>query len=413
MNIVQISPGELRIPVGRGGGEETLILNTSKRLLLAGHNVTILDRKYSPADPDVDYVEGVKVIRLKARRFNFSLLTKSFMVTRVGLPINFINLTLNQILFARQVKKYLIKADLDIIHVHSSIITIFLAIMSRNLRERLFYTSFVGFRKWRSPTLRERVAIALEGKAAKCAAKGIVFNDEMRECLITVAKVKPEHIVTVPVGIDTDMFNPDLDVGDVRQRYGLEGKFAILFVGAICQRKGIDYLIEAANIVMNEFGYKQVQFLLVGPIDGFGMWEKTHSPYWDKMTHLIEDYGLQQRVKLTGVVPIDDLRKLYAACDIFVFPSLADSTPSAPLEAMASGKPVIATKVQGMSIEVRDGQSGFLIDLADERQLAEKIKHLIDNPDERERMGAYGREMAEQEFGSGKMVERLLKIYEA
>jgi len=66
-----------------------------------------------------------------------------------------------------------------------------------------------------------------------------------------------------------------------------------------------------------------------------------------------------------------------------------------------------------MSAEVQDGQNGFLIDPENEQQLAEKIKFLIDNPEERLKMGIYGRQLAEQEFSSGRMVERLLNLYEA
>ena len=64
INIVQVSGGELRIPVERGGGHEEYILSLSKRLVTAGYNVTILDRKYSAADPDVEQINGVKIIRM-------------------------------------------------------------------------------------------------------------------------------------------------------------------------------------------------------------------------------------------------------------------------------------------------------------------------------------------------------------
>lgn len=408
MNIIQVTPGELRIPVETGGGEERLILNTAKRLSLAGHQVTILDRKYSSADPDTEVVEGIPVVRLGARRFNLGGLRKLPKV-----PFNFANLALNQAVFALYVHRYLKKRESAVIHVHGSMTTILLALMNRSIRRRLFCTSFVGFRTRESPTLRERLAIALEAKAANCCTKAIVFNDDVREAMISKAGVKPEQVVTIPVGIDIDAFNPSLDLGDTREKYGLRKWFTVLFVGVICQRKGVHYLIEAANILINEYGYEQVQFLLVGPIEGFGPWEMTGSPYLDRINLLIHKYRLGQKLRLTGAVPLDDLRKLYAACDIFVLPSVAESTPSAPLEAMSSGKPVIATRVQGMSAEVRDGQTGFLIDPEDERQLAEKIKYLIDNPDHRATMGMCGRRLAEEEFGAVRMVDRLLNLYEA
>jgi len=78
---------------------------------------------------------------------------------------------------------------------------------------------------------------------------------------------------------------------------------------------------------------------------------------------------------------------------------------------MASGKPVIATKVGGIPKKVRDGWNGFLIDPADEQQLAEKIRYLIDNPQERQRMGENSRRYAEEKFDWQKVAEKLLLVY--
>ena len=397
MNIVQVTGGELRIPVKTGGGAENLVLNISKRLSQAGHSVTILDRKYSPEDPDVEYIDNVKIVRLKARRI------------AVG---NYnIRLTVNQLSLARQVRKYLAKAEFDIVHVHISVMGILLAITNPTLRKRLFYTSHATRRSKRSLTLFDRGIVALENALVKRTRKAIVFNDEMRENFITTYKVQSEDIVALPVGIDVDSFNPNIDTGDIKQRYNLEGKLLILFIGRIHQDKGIEYLVKAANILVNKYVYTDIQFLLVGPTETFGLKENNRSSYLDKIMHLIGDYELHQVVQLTGAVPLDDLKKLYAACDIFALPSVAESSPSAPLEAMASGKPIVATKTYGLPMQVRDGQNGFLVDVADERQLAEKLKYLIDKPEERERMGAYGRRLAEEEFDWNKIAEKLVEIY--
>lgn len=399
MNIVHVSGGELRIPVEKGGGSEGYVLNISKRLSRTGHNVIILDRKYLPADPDVEYIDGVKIVRLVARKFT------GFNPT--------INLTLNYISFACQVRKYLAKAEFDVIHVHVSITGLFLAIMSPNLRQKLFYTSHATRRRKASLTLLDRIAIALENQLVKRIRSAIVLNELVREGLITEAKLKPESVVVLPMGTNTTRFNPTIDVGDVRQRYGLEGKVAILFVGRIRADKGVEYLIKAANMVVNEFGYENARFALVGPTEEFHLPENRRSPYLDRVMNLIEDYGLQQEVKLTGTVPLDDLRKLYVACDIFVLASLIEAAPQALVEAMASGKPVIGTRVGAIPMQIKDGQTGFLIDSADERQLAEKIKYLIDNPNKAKKMGAYGRKLAEEKLGWSKIAEKLLQVYKA
>ncbi len=387
----------MRIPVEKGGGSEEYILNISRCLAKVGHNAIILDRKYSPTDPDVEYIDGVKIIRLKARKF--------------PIPNDTIKLTLNYISFSRQVRKYLKKTDCDVVHVHVSIVGLFLAITEPILIKKLYYTSHATRRGKNSRNLLDKSAIALENRLVNTVRMAVALNEMIREELITRAKVNPDSLTVLPMGTNTDRFNPAIDIGDIGQRYGLEGKTNVLFVGRIREDKGIVYLIEAANILVNDLGYENIQFVLVGPTGEFISQQDRWTPYLDRVMRLIEDYGLQQKMKLTGAVPLADLRKLYAACDIFVLPSLTEAAPQAPVEAMASGKPVIGTRVGSMPTQIKDGQSGFLIEPADERQLAEKIRYLIDNPDERKKMGAYGRKLAEDNFDWSKITERLLHIY--
>lgn len=397
MKIVNISGGELRIPVGKGGGAEEYILNISKCLSRMGHDVTILDRKYSLTDSDIEYVDGVKIVRLKARMFSSPILT--------------VNLTVNYISFARQVRKYLATVDSDVVHVHVSIIGLYLTIISRVLRDRLFYTSHATRRGKTSRTPLDKMAIALENFLVKRVRRAIVLNESVRGELISKARVNPKDLCILPMGTNTELFNPAIDVGNIREKYDLNGKAIILFVGRIREDKGIEYLLKAANIVVNEFGCEDVQFVLVGPTEEFVLQKKQSSPYLNSVLQLIKDFRLQHVVRLTGVVPLDDLRKLYAACDLFVLPSLTEAAPQAVIEAMSSGKPVIGTRVGAIPTQIDHGQSGFLVDPADEHQLAERFKYLIDEPDERKRMGAYGRKLAEANSDWSKITEKLLQVY--
>jgi D-inositol-3-phosphate glycosyltransferase len=398
VKIIQISSGELRIPVEKGGGIEAPILELSLQMSKLGHSVTILDRKYSRDDPDTEYIEGVEVVRLKARR-----------VPSVNFTISF---ALNQAFFAWKVRQYLAKADFDVVHVHVSIAGLVLSLIAPRLRKRLFYTSHGNRRTKRRLSLLDRVGLFLENRLVKRVRKVIIESEVIGDKLVEQAKLRYQDVVAVPIEVDTDVFSPDLDVGDVGQRYGLEGKINVLFVGRVHPDKGVEYLVKAANIVVQEFGCGKAQFLVVGPTEQFGAGEKEHSPYLFMILRLIEDGGLEQNVILTGAVPFDDLRRLYVACDIFVVPSVVDLGPRVQLEAMASGKPVVGTKVGTMPVWIKDGKSGFLVDPADERQLADKIRYLIDNPSVAKEMGAYGRWIVEEQFSSEKITARLLQVYQ-
>ncbi|MGB2800298.1 MAG: glycosyltransferase family 4 protein [Dehalococcoidia bacterium] len=411
MNIVQVSHGWIRIPV-EAGAVGVVVLNLSRELVRMGHNVVILDRKYSKGDPDVEYIDGVKIIRLASRRFDLS----SFEKGRFVHIFSGIRMALNHFVFALSANSYLARAkDIDIIHTHTSIIGLVLAWLSPSLRNRLIYSSHSPRRLMKSPSFLDRLALLPENKLASLVKKTIVNDERVRAKLTIAAKMKLPDIVTVHFGVDLDRFNPNIDGIGIRQKYGLEGKDVILFVGTINERKGVEYLVKAANIVVNEYEYRNVSFLLVGPVEAFGLKEDIQTPYMAKTLSLIKNYGLKQNVKLTGLVPQEELGSFYAACDIFVLPTLgeATATPSVVLEAMACGRPVVVTRVGGMPVQVRDRHSSFLVDPADEKQLAQMIAYLIDNREQAKEMGAYGRRIAEEEFNWNRIAERILQVYEA
>ncbi|RLF07945.1 MAG: glycosyltransferase family 4 protein, partial [Thermoprotei archaeon] len=96
----------------------------------------------------------------------------------------------------------------------------------------------------------------------------------------------------------------------------------------------------------------------------------------------------------------------------FVLPSLEEGFGVVLTEALASGKPLVGSNVGGIPAQIKDGWNGFLVESGNEKQLAEKIRYLIDNPEERERMGENSRKLAREEFDWEKIAERYLKVYE-
>ena len=113
------------------------------------------------------------------------------------------------------------------------------------------------------------------------------------------------------------------------------------------------------------------------------------------------------RVQLLG--QRDDVAELVAACDVFVQPSRFEALPMAVLEAMAAGRPVVATTVGDMPTALRD--VGLLIPPEDPAALAEAIRTLAGDRELRERLGAAARERAEQEYGAGPWLDQLLTHY--
>ena len=406
MKIVQVSVGSMRMPPKEGSAPLQVIFNTSKHLAKMGHQVVILDRKYSKDDPADERIEGVEIARLNVIQLPSS---------KAPGFLRFMLAELNAILFALAVSRYLRKysSGIDIIHLHLTSIGLIVSILNRRLRGKMFYTCHLSQWAFASSRLRisERVHLLLDSFLMRRVTRVIALNDTARESFTHIGKVKADNIVVVPNGVDTDFFNPHIEMEETaRERYGLEGKLTVLFVGRLVKIKGVDHLLKAADAIVNRFGHKHTLFVLVGSDADTGVDEPVNM---GEMLTYIRHHQLEKNIILTGALPLEEVRALYSACDIFVLPSLGESGPIVTLEAMASGKPVIATKMGDTPHQIRDGWNGFLVDPGDEWQLAERIKCLIDNPEKREIMALNGRRYAEEEFNWGKVAERLLAVYQS
>lgn len=406
MRIVQVSVGSVRMPPSEGSAPLQVIFNTSKHLARMNHQVIILDRKYSKDDPDVDHVEGVEIARLKVMQ-----------VPLVKAPgfIRFILAEINAVLFALAVSRHLRKnsASIDVIHLHLTSIGLILSLLNKKLREKMFYTCHLS--QWALVAtelkISERIHLYLDSLVMKRVNKVIALNDAAKESFISRGSVSENRIVGVPNGVDTEFFSPSIEgVGATKKKFGLEGKLRVLFVGRLAKIKGVEPLLRAADVIVNYFGHKDTLFLFVGSNAFAGV----DAPVdMDEICGYLERCQLDRNVLFTGSLGLDDIRSLYAAADIFVLPSLAEGDPLVTLEAMASGLPVIATRVGGIPNQIRDNWNGFIVDPGNEEQLAERIAYLLDNPEERKRMALNSRRRAEEEFDWNKISERLSQVYQS
>ena len=257
MNILQVGTGAIKIPPGKYGGVELYIYCISKHMVSAGHNVTVVDIKESKADPDIEYIDGIKFVRLHTKTAGIP--SRSFIV-------GYIMSRINTALFALKANSYIKKGDFDIIHLHSTLIGLILTSLNRKLRGKTAYT--IHNPGWFMPSLGrlDRLALTVDYRLMQRVSKVIAVTDLLIERLIAMGKAKPENVTVVHEGVETSEFRPDIDASDVREKYGLEGWITILFVGRIAPYKGVEYLVKAANIVVNDFGSKKVLFYSLAPL---------------------------------------------------------------------------------------------------------------------------------------------------
>jgi phosphatidylinositol alpha-mannosyltransferase len=210
-----------------------------------------------------------------------------------------------------------------------------------------------------------------------------------------VNKFFPANYTLLPNGIDTRLFNNGVRPLDKFN----DGKFNILFVGRLEKRKGFGYLLEAYRQVKAEV--PDCRLIQVGP----GV--RLRKQYEKQVKrHAIPD------VSFNGFVQYDDLPAYYKTADVACFPATGwESQGLVLLEAMAVGKPVVASDIEGYATVLSNGVEGIAVPPRNSTKLAEAILKLIRDERLRQEMGARGKPRAEQ-FDWSLISQKLVGIYQ-
>ena len=200
-----------------------------------------------------------------------------------------------------------------------------------------------------------------------------------------------ERSAVIPYGVDTDTFKPTtLQDDSWRRELGIDPKsLMVLAVGRMVTKKGFHVLIPALARLLKANRDLHIVF------GGEG----------DRLDELRQSAStISDRIHFPGILLRDTLPDLYRSADIFVLPAIHDSKgnvdglPNVILEAMASGLPVVASKISGIPLAITDGQEGFLVEEQSEKALEGALKTLLENKDLRLRMGIAARQKAEAEL---------------
>lgn len=210
--------------------------------------------------------------------------------------------------------------------------------------------------------------------------------------------IQPDKISIIPNAVDINRFNPDIDGTEIRKKLGIATEIVILFVGRLDFQKGIEYLIPAFSKIVKDF--PEAKLIVVG--DG---------PLKNNIRAAVNEFGLSGSVFLMGRTETDDLPKIYAACDIFVVPSLMEGFGIVYLEAMACGKACIGANIGGVEDVIVDGNTGLLVPPADSDSIYHAIKKLLSDKDTLARFGKEGRKRVLENFTWKKVAAQTLEVY--
>jgi glycosyltransferase involved in cell wall biosynthesis len=176
-----------------------------------------------------------------------------------------------------------------------------------------------------------------------------------------------------------------------------EAEIVVGTVANLRPQKGLHHFINAAGRVLSQ--RQDVKFIIVGS-----------GSLHQQLNELIASSKLQERIKI--ISGETDVWPYYALIDVFALTSMWEGLPYVILEAMAMGKPVVATDISGCRDVVIDGETGLLVPPRDEEATARAILTLLENPSMRQRMGALGRQVIEQKYRIQQKIKELEAAYE-
>jgi len=231
------------------------------------------------------------------------------------------------------------------------------------------------------------------------SARGIIAVSQ--PILFEVMKfVRPgSRITKIPNAVDIQRFRPHVESDSLKQLMGIpENHRVVLAVGRLIPRKGFQYLIQAIASIVRQYG--QLSLVIAG-----------RGPMYGELQELGRRLGLGERLKLPGVVDYSLLPSFYAMADVFVMPSLSEGHCVTILEAMSSGKSIVASDIPANAESVVHGKNGLLVHQEDPDDLSSAILRILSNDSLRDMFARNSRERAVAEFSWEIRVRRLMDFY--
>ena len=226
--------------------------------------------------------------------------------------------------------------------------------------------------------------------------KMVAVSDAIKKDILRYDRVSPSKIMVLHNGVDIERFKPGVNFRDMRKQFAISKDDVVIgFVGRLVISKGLNYLIEAVALLKNSYN---VKLLIVG--DGSLM---------EELKKIAKDKGLEESVIFTGLRR--DITDVLSSIDIFVLSSIKEGFPNSLLEAMAMGKPVVATAVGGIPEVIGHGTNGLLVQPADIEGLALALKTVIDNPLMAKNMGIAARDFIEKNYSITATVRKWETFY--
>ena len=197
-----------------------------------------------------------------------------------------------------------------------------------------------------------------------------------------------KRISVIPNGVDIDTFKPSSE----------EDVNLIGWIGRFVPEKGLDYLLEAFRIVSKL--EPDIRLVLIG--DG---------PLRPRIVKLANKYGLNNKIIITCEIPHEKISDILSRVSLFILPSIKEGMPVTLLEIMASGKPVVGSKISGIMDVINNGQNGLLVPSKNPQAIADAILLLLNDKSLRRRLGRNARQLMVEKYSWNSITNKVEKVY--
>ncbi|PON19688.1 hypothetical protein C2W62_01465 [Candidatus Entotheonella serta] len=287
-------------------------------------------------------------------------------------------------LAAWQLARYLRRERIDILHMHESRgHTIGLLACSLNPQMRRVVSRRVAFNPIRNWFSRWKYTLP--------RVQYLAVSDAVRQVMMD-SDIPDVQVQTIHSGIDLKRCD---NAPEIESLFPPETR-VVGTVGHLASNKGHRYLLEAAQHLIQDEPQLGVAIVGTGPLR-------------QRLESQTEDLGLAEHVIFTGFRR--DIPSLIKDFEIFVFPSHLEGLGTSILDAMALGKPVVATHAGGIPEMVEDGVTGLLVPPRDSVALAQAIRYLLQHPELQVQFGKAGRRRVEQGFTAERMARQTVQVY--
>lgn len=338
------------------------------------------------------YLAGQPGVSVTAVLFNDGPLADR--LRQLGIPVTIVDETTTGALgILKRLTRFLRDHEIDLVHTHRYKDSVLGTIAAKLAGVPYVVRTVHGLREpmtgWKR--LKFRVYEALDRMTLLCFADLVIAVSRRMADTLRASGYRPTSVTHIHNGVDLASIAPARTADAVRRGLGLDPRAPVIgTAGRLSPVKGHASLLRAARRVLDR--RPDAKFLIVGG-----------GPLQAALIDQASRLGIAGACVFTGAR--HDAHELVAAMDLFVLPSLAEGIPMALLEAMALGKPVVATAVGGVPEIIEDGVNGTLVAPGDEQALAEACLHAMTDREWSSTAGVRGRRLVEERFsheGSGR-----------